>query len=114
MYSVPLVCNDTVNITSLDKHVYALDLDSFNERWKFQTNGRIFASPILTEETLWIGSNDGCLYGLSPETGAVKSYFQATERIVNAIAYNPTTKRFFVPTCANELYCLKKRPVTPE
>lgn len=112
MYSIPLVYNETVYITSLDKHVYALDLDSFNERWRFQTNGRIFASPIFAEESLWVGSNDGCLYELDPEKGTVKSYFQTTERIVNAIAYNADTKRLFVPTCANELYCLTKKPAT--
>ncbi len=114
IYSIPLIHDGVVYITSLDKHVYALDLDSFNERWKFQTNGRIFASPVLAEGSLWIGSNDGCLYELDPEKGTMRSYFQATERVVNSIAYNADTKCFFVPTCANELYCLKKRPVTPE
>jgi hypothetical protein len=43
---------------------------------------------------------------LGPRNGALRSFFQASERIVNAIAYNERTKRFFVPTVANEIYCL--------
>ncbi|MDP2655489.1 MAG: hypothetical protein Q8P17_03070 [bacterium] len=48
------------------------------------------------------------MYELDPETGKETAFFQAVERITAAATYNPKTKRFFVPTFANEIYCLSK------
>lgn len=108
IFSTPLIVKNTAVIGSLDKTVYALDLDTGRVRWSFLTNGRIFSSPVIAEESLWIGSNDGRLYELNPGNGSLKKFFQASERIVNAVAYNPQTKRFFVPTVANEIYCIER------
>lgn len=113
IFSTPLVHGDVVYIGSLDKFIYAIDLDTGLPRWHFQTDGRVFASPVIAEHSLWIGSNDGRLYELDIETGALRSFFQATERIVNAIAYSEKTKLLFVPTVANELYCLKRKTLEP-
>lgn len=111
LYSTPLVQADTVYVTSLDKSIYALNLDSWQERWIYQTNGRVFSSPLLAEGSLWVGSNDGQLYELDPKNGKKKTTFQFSERIVNKIVHNQNTGRFFVPTQANELYCLERNPV---
>lgn len=108
IYSVPLVHGDTVYVASLDKRLYAIDLDTGNDRWIFSTMGRIFSSPVYADGSLWIGSNDGRLYELDPERGTMRDFFQATERITNKIAYNERTKCFFVPTCANEMYCIER------
>lgn len=108
IYSTPHIQDNMVFFSSLDKHIYALDMDSWRERWNFATKGRIFASPVILDGSLWCGSNDGKLYELDPEKGNLRGFFQASERIVNKIAYNPATKRFFVPTQANELYCLAR------
>jgi outer membrane protein assembly factor BamB len=109
IYSIPLVHADKVYVASLDKKVYALETTEGKDLWSFETGGRIFSSPLLVEGSLWIGSNDGKMYELDPDTGTLRTYFQATERIVNKIAYNKNTKRFFVPTVANEIYCLKRK-----
>jgi len=106
--STPLVHNGFLYVGSTDKRVYCVDLNDGSVRWAQWTRGRVFASPVMIEGSLFIGSNDGKLYELDPENGAEKSFFQATERIVNAIAYNPDTKTFFVPTHANEIYALKR------
>lgn len=107
IYSTPLVHGDTVYVASLDKCIYALDCASWKDRWIYETRGRIFASPVLADGSLWIGSNDGKLYELDFETGTLKHFFQATERIVNAIARNENF--LFVPTVANEVYCLARK-----
>ncbi len=109
LYSNPLIQGDVVYIASLDKSLYCLNLETGKKKWAFSTGGRIFASPILVENSLFIGSNDGKLYELDPESGRLRGSHQFSERIVNAIAYNPATKHFFVPTVANELYCLMRR-----
>ncbi len=107
IYSTPLVVDDTVYVASLDKCLYATDLDSFKERWMYETGGRIFASPMAAGHSVWIGSNDGRLYELDPISGKLKHFFQATERIVNKIICR--NNRLFVSTVANEMYCLRKR-----
>jgi outer membrane protein assembly factor BamB/orotate phosphoribosyltransferase len=108
IYSTPLVVGDVVVFASLDKNVYCVDLETLTLQWKFETEGRVFASPALVEDKVLIGSNDGRLYELDIRTGENTAIFQATERIVNRVAYNPTTKVLFVPTFANEIYALKK------
>lgn len=110
IYSTPLVVGDSAYVSGLDKLIYCVDLDTLDVRWKFQTVSRVFASPALCEGLLYVGSNDGRLYEIDPATGKNLAFFQATERITNKIAYNPITKRFFLPTYANELYCLEKKP----
>lgn len=108
MYSTPWVDEGVVYFASVDKHIYALSLDTGKEIWSLGTNGRIFASPIIADGSLWCGSNDGRLYEIDPKSGKLKNFFQASERIVNKIAYNPQSKHFFVPTQANEVYCIKR------
>ena len=49
------------------------------------------------------------MYEIDLISGKELSFFQATERITNKIVYNAETERFFVPTFANEIYCLEKQ-----
>ena len=109
IFSTPLIDGDMAYIGSLDKRVYAIDLVSQTLRWVFETSGRVFASPVLAQGSLWIGSNDGRLYELDPKDGTLKNFFQATECIVNSIAYDEKRERVILPTTANELYCIKRK-----
>ena len=108
IYSTPVAYKNFVYIASLDKILYCINLDTGAVIWKFATSGRVFASPKIIEKRIYIGSNDGRLYELDPETGKNTAFFQATERITNAIACNPSTKKIFLPTFANEIYCLHR------
>jgi len=109
IYSTPLVEDGKLYFGVLDKRMLCIDLDSGSVLWTFWTSSRVFSSPVMVNGRIYFGSNDGRLYELDPKTGAETGLFQATERIVNKIAYNPSTKRFFVPTYANELYCLLRK-----
>lgn len=109
IYSTPLIYEGHLYVASLDKILYFVDLDTGAVIWKFQTNGRIFASPIIIENKIYVGSNDGRLYEIDLVTGKNTAYFQSVERITNAISYNPKTKIFFLPTFANEIYCLSRK-----
>ena len=112
IYSTPLVHDNFTYIASLDKKLYCIDLDSGAILWSFATGGRIFSSPEIIDDKIYIGSNDGRLYELDKETGKNTAFFQATERITNKIAYNKETKKIFLPTFANEVYCLERKPNT--
>lgn len=109
IYSRPVIWKDDVIFSSLDKRVYSLNLETKEINWIFSTSGRIFSSPIIIEGNVFIGSNDGRMYELNAENGALISFFQTTERITNPVCYNKKTKRFFVLTQANEIYCLSRQ-----
>ena len=108
-YSTPLVYKDTVIASSLDKHLYCVDLNTGEERWRWKAGARIFASPTLINDTVYIGSNTGRLTEVDPETGTEIGFVTVPERITNKVAYNPDTERFFLPTFANEIYCLTRK-----
>jgi len=109
IYSTPLVYKDNVYFASFDKNLYSLNLKTGALNWFFPANGRFLASPMIIEDKIYIGAFDGKLYEIDIQTGKMTGWFQVIERIVNKIAYNPQTKRFFLPpTYANEIYCLEK------
>jgi len=108
-YSTPLIYNGKVFISSVDKHLYCIDLEALSLKWKWYAGARIFASPVEIEGSIYIGANTGRLTELDPETGKELSFITVPERITNKVAYNPDTKRFFLPTFANEIYCLEKK-----
>lgn len=44
--------------------------------WDFQTAGRVYSSPVIDDSTLYIGSNDSCLYALDKKSGRLKWKFR--------------------------------------
>lgn len=44
--------------------------------WDFSTGGRVYSSPIVDDSTLYIGSNDSCLYALDKQNGKLKWKFR--------------------------------------
>lgn len=106
-YSTPALFRNLAIAGSLDKNIYGFNLDTKQTEWVFETAGRVFASPIVEGESVFIGSNDGRLYELEARTGKVLSVVQFSERIVNRIqiASRSNGKRvLYVPTHAGELY----------
>jgi outer membrane protein assembly factor BamB len=114
IYSTPLVRNGIAYMGLLDKRIVAIDILTGKMRWYFNTSGRVFATPDYINGAIYCGSNDGRLYELDPDTGKERSFYQVTERIVNKVSYNASTGRLFLPTHANELYCLTATPIQGE
>jgi outer membrane protein assembly factor BamB/orotate phosphoribosyltransferase len=108
IYSTPKVFKDNVYFTSTDKQLYSLDLNTGKLNWRFAANGRIFSSPEIVDNKVLFGSNGGIMYEVDIKSGKCKSIYQTAERITNKISYNPETKKYFLPTYANEIFCLKK------
>ncbi|OGG61396.1 hypothetical protein A3C87_00210 [Candidatus Kaiserbacteria bacterium RIFCSPHIGHO2_02_FULL_49_34] len=107
IYSTPMLYKNLVIVTGLDKCIHAFHRDTGEAAWKYETPARIFASPIIIDDRLYIGQNSGHFYEINPETGQVTSLSHFTERITNKAAYDPETNTFFVPTFANEIYAIK-------
>ena len=110
VWATPYLEGSRVYFTSLDKRLRCLELNTLTIIWEKEIDGtRIFSSPTIIEGRLYVGTNAGRLHELDPNTGESLGYFQATERITNTVAYNHQTKRFFLPTYANEIICLTRK-----
>ncbi|MGC9348776.1 MAG: PQQ-binding-like beta-propeller repeat protein, partial [Anaerolineae bacterium] len=55
-----------------DGSVYALNLEDGSEVWQFATNDRVWATPTVVDDTVYVASLDHHLYALDLETGAEK------------------------------------------
>jgi outer membrane protein assembly factor BamB len=59
----PAIVQDTVFVTSLDKHLYALDLKTGQEKWKVKL-GPMRASPAVQGNRLVVGDSNGKVHCL--------------------------------------------------
>ena len=109
IYSTPIVNDGNAYFGSMDKHLYSLNLDTGQLNWHTDCGSRLFAQPQMIEGKLYIGGTGGIMYEIDPSNGKITGRFIATERITNKVVYNPKTRRFFLPTYANEIYCLEKK-----
>ncbi len=50
-------------------------------RWSYRTDDAVWASPVVADGTLYIGSYDGHLYAISTETGELKWRYRTGDRI---------------------------------
>lgn len=67
--SSPLLDRDTLYVSSLDGHLYALETTKGKKRWTFAARGPIVASPVMDDHALYVGSTDHFLYAVEPATG---------------------------------------------
>lgn len=61
--------NPSIFFGSSDGNVYALNVNTGQLKWKFETKGSIHCSPVLYKNTVYIGSWDANLYAIDIETG---------------------------------------------
>ncbi len=73
----PSVRDGTVYAGSLDWHLYAIDAESGQEKWRFKTKGAVWGSPAISRGTAYVGSDDLHLYAVDISTGAEKWKFKS-------------------------------------
>lgn len=105
-YCVPKILNGKVYVTSFDKHIYCFDLKTGAVLWKDQTSARIFSSPDIIGDSLFVGSNAGILYEYNKDTGENISEQIFRERITNKIAYDKDISTVYVLDYVGNLYSL--------
>jgi len=66
--SSPVVTDDTLYVGS-DNKLVAIDLESYQKCWEFETEGMVRSSPALVDTTIYVGSEDGRLYAVDATTG---------------------------------------------
>jgi outer membrane protein assembly factor BamB len=86
----PVVAQGQVYIASSDGKLYALDDVSLNKKWEFPTGDKIWSTPAIYNDTLFIGSFDKKLYAINTN-GSMKWEFSTQGAIVSTpLVYNNT------------------------
>ena len=108
--SAPIIANDNVFISSMDKHLYAVDLATGTEIWKFEADDELEASGLYHNGFIYIGSNSGTFYAIRCENREPVWTFKANGKITGSanIAKHPETGRAVIlfGSYDNNLYCL--------
>ena len=79
--SSPTVTKDLVVIGDEDGVFHAVERDSGNLRWKFETMGEIISSALIVDDRVIFGSYDATLYCLNVDDGSVAWKFDTLDRI---------------------------------
>lgn len=75
VWSSPIEADGVVYATSLDKNLYALNLEDGKKLWQFTTNGAIASSPAYEDGTVYFGSFDSVFYAVNAEDGTLRWKF---------------------------------------
>ena len=65
-----------VFVGSTDKSLYAVDLATGAEKWKFTTGSAVVSSPAVSGNSIYFESYDGCFYALDTATGKLDWKFE--------------------------------------
>jgi len=68
-----LVHNGEVWVGCLDHRVYVLDATSLEKIRDYETEGMVYAPPVLVEGRIIVGSQDGNVYSIDPEDKGVEA-----------------------------------------
>ena len=108
--STPIIVSETVYVSSLDKHLYAIGLKTGKEKWRFEADDELDASPVFFDNTIYVGSNSGTFYAIGTEKGRPKWTYDKAGRIsgsANIATESDTGKPVVVfGSHDNYLYCL--------
>lgn len=55
-------------------------------KWKFHTDGQVISSPVVSGDTVYVGSTDHMLYAIGREAGTVKWKFETGSRVTSSPA----------------------------
>lgn len=70
------VGDDLFIIGNGDGNVYAIDRESGSLQWTFETDHRVWATPLIVSDTVYVGSMDRNLYALDLSSGDLKWSFE--------------------------------------
>src|SRR5262245_6333934 len=97
------IVGDTVFVGSLDEHLYAIDLLSGKERWKYKA-APIKVAPAVRAGAVYVGDVDGVFHCLDAASGALRWKFDTQSEVTSAANFADDSVLF---GCGNEtLYCL--------
>jgi len=107
VWAQPLFTATSIIYGGLDKLVYSFDKKTGTLLWCTETQGRIFASPVVHNDCVYIGSNDGGLYQIDEKSGVVIHKYQFSDRVVCPLVLDDANStQAFVLTGETTLYAV--------
>jgi eukaryotic-like serine/threonine-protein kinase len=91
--------------TSDGKFVQAVNINTGKEIWKFKTVSIVWSSPVIHNNKVYIGSQEGVLYTLNLADGSKVTSFQASGKIFSSLVISDSLLYF--GTDKGYLYALK-------
>ena len=88
----PALAEGTVYLPSSDHNVYAIDIETRDTRWVFETENWVWATPLVVEDTVFIASMDHILYAVDSQSGnEVWRFAESQSALPAAPAYAEST-----------------------
>ena len=69
LYGTPAVAGGAVFVPTHDNTLYAVDIESGELLWSFETDGSLIGGALVVDGIVYFGSDDGNIYALNAETG---------------------------------------------
>ena len=106
IWSTPVVSGSTVYFGNLDHKLYAVDLESGEERWERGFAGAIASTALIIDDTLYIGTFDKKFYALDTKSGEDKweKPFTTEDWFWNKAAFDNGT--IYVGTLGGTVYAI--------
>lgn len=123
IWSAPLLADSTLYVTSLDRHVYALDAETGKLQWKFpdQTSapenppmGGIVGTPTLHQNILYFGSFNNHLYALDVTKREVLWRYDTTNWVWGSPVVDEKTGYVIAADLDGHIFALDPASSTPE
>lgn len=74
------VADGTIYVGDLAGYVYAIDIESQEQKWKFEAGGTILAAPAVAEGLVLVASDDEKFYALDAETGEERWHVEGGDK----------------------------------
>lgn len=82
--SAAVIADGIAFVASLDRHLYALTLETGAEIWRFEADDELEAAPLVCDGVVYIGSAGGVFYALDASTGNLRWTFDKADKITAA------------------------------
>lgn len=76
-----VIADQTAFVSSMDSHLYAIDLRTGTEKWRFRADGELEASPLIHQGVVYVGSTNGTFYAVDVKTGTARWVFDKAGKI---------------------------------
>jgi outer membrane protein assembly factor BamB len=101
----PALVAGVVFVASADKHLYAVDLKTGQQKWKVKLGAPMKASPAFRGNRVYVGDVDGKLYCLDAADGKKHWEFETQGEIVAGVNFHKDN--ILLGSHDSTLYCLK-------
>ncbi|MCI0701487.1 MAG: PQQ-binding-like beta-propeller repeat protein [Planctomycetia bacterium] len=104
--SAPAIVDAVVYVSSLDKHLYAIELATGKQKWKVKL-GLMKASPSVKGDRVYVGNLDGMFYCLKTADGSKVWEFETAGEITAGCNFHGNN--ILIGSHDSTLYCLDEK-----